>query len=176
MPFLGGGYFATFPLNYCYFHWSPWAPMGRAWHRGTAQSCGAWMYWPRWAVLRWDEGRKSPPKHLRKLSWAWFSERNAQSNPNAIIVQCSESIWKIASYIVEWDLELAVFRNFTVPAVTIKKKPTKLTHKSGRARGTLLGQAFFSDTCPVFLDNCFLLRLNHHVGHNKSYNIRWTFG
>lgn len=81
-------YFATFPFNYCYFHWSPrppWAQLGLERHCTILPCTDAPT---QWAVLRWDEGRQSPPEDLRKLCWAWFSETNAQSNMGIWQLHC----------------------------------------------------------------------------------------
>lgn len=108
------GYFAALTLNCCYFCWSLCAPMGIVWSRDAAQSYGALMYRARWADPMQDEGKKSPLEHLRKLSLAWFSEMDAQSNPHTII----STARACGMLPTTWDLELAGLRNYTVPAVT----------------------------------------------------------
>lgn len=108
------GYFATFPLHYCCFHWSPWAT---AWHRGTAQ----WTVHGRtdpggrcWGGMK--EGRVLPN------TWGNYLGPDFQKwTPKAIqtLQSYRKSIWKLPMILPSEIWSEQCSGNRIVPAVSI---------------------------------------------------------
>lgn len=150
-------------LRGCYFHWSPRAPMGRAWHREA-------LHRPTM------HGCTSPGGQF----WGGMKEGGGLLKTRGNCVgpdfqkRMPKAIWGFDSYVAEWDLELAVSRNCLSLNCSshYEKIPQKSPTNQAEPEELSWGRHFLVTVAQFSWTTVFSYQMINHV----AWHIRLTLG